>query len=194
MNIFYEELPDCINVNGVPYKVITDFREWIRFSDMIASDIPADLKAEFLMEMFLEDAPKMYSKQDMDAVVDGIVQFLTMSELNFPVLEENKPDQNGQKKKAIYYEYDAPCIISAFWQDYGIDLLDIEYMHWWKFKMLLDGIAENRQIKERIYYRTVDVRQIKDRKEVSRIMRIRRRITIPEQELLSDEEIGNAFA
>ncbi len=31
MNIFYEELPDCINVNGVPYKVITDFREWIRF-------------------------------------------------------------------------------------------------------------------------------------------------------------------
>ena len=59
--------------------------------------------------------------------------------------------------------------------------------------MLLDGIAENRQIKERIYYRTVDVRQIKDRKEVSRIMRIRRRITIPEQELLSDEEIGNAF-
>ncbi len=66
-------------------------------------------------------------------------------------------------------------------------------MHWWKFKMLLDGIAENRQIKERIYYRTVDVRQIKDRKEVSRIMRVRRRITIPEQELLSDEEIGNAF-
>lgn len=193
MNIFYEELPDYININGVPYKVITDFREWIRFSDMIASDVPADLKAEFLMEMFLEDAPQMYSKQDMDAVVDGIIQFLTMSELDFPVLEESKPDQNGQKKKAIYYEYDAPCIISAFWQDYGIDLLDIEYMHWWKFKMLLDGIAENRQIKERIYYRTVDVRQIKDRKEVSRIMRIRRRITIPEQELLSDEEIGNAF-
>ena len=102
MNIFYEELPDCINVNGVPYKVITDFREWIRFSDMIASDIPANLKAEFLMEMFLEDAPKMYSKQDMDAVVDGIVQFLTMSELDFPVLEESKPNQNDQKKKAIY--------------------------------------------------------------------------------------------
>lgn len=99
MNIFYEELPDYINVNGVPYKVITDFREWIRFSDMIASDIPTDLKAEFLMEMFLEDVPKMYSKQDMDAVIDGIVQFLTISELNFPIPEESKPDQNGQKRK-----------------------------------------------------------------------------------------------
>lgn len=53
MNIFYEDLPETLKINGKEYPIITDFREWIRFSDMLKSDLQPQYKLEFLAEMFL---------------------------------------------------------------------------------------------------------------------------------------------
>lgn len=191
INVFYEGLPCHITVDGREYGVITDFREWIRFSDMIKSRISANIKLDLLSEMFVSEVPDIYTERGLDAVIEGIVSFLSMEALNLPSDGAGRPEGSG--RRGIYYDYDAPFIISAFLQDYGIDLLEIPYLHWWKFKMLLDGISENRQIKERIYYRTVDTRSIKNKHELKRILKNRRKITLPEEEYVSDEEIGNAF-
>lgn len=191
MNVFYESLPDHITVDGADYQVITDYREWIRFSDMLKSEIPVALKIKFLSEMFLDSVPNVYTEEGLEDAIDGITAFLTMRGMDFP--SEAMPSGAEEGQKAIYYDYDAPCIISAFLRDYGIDLLTIPYLHWWKFRMLLDGLEEKSQIKERIYYRTVDVRDIKDKEERKRIQRIRRLITLPDEEYVSDGGIGNAF-
>ena len=53
MNVFYEDLPETLKINGKEYPIITDFREWIRFSDMLKSDLQPQYKLEFLAEMFL---------------------------------------------------------------------------------------------------------------------------------------------
>lgn len=58
--------------------------------------------------------------------------------------------------------------------------------------MLLDGLSEESQIKKRIYWRTCNVSKM-DKKERMEILRIRRKITIPEEEYVDDEDIGNAF-
>lgn len=191
INVFYEELPCHIAVDGREYGVITDFREWIRFSDMIKSGISANIKLDLLSEMFVSEVPDIYTERGFDAAIEGIVSFLSMEALDFP--SDGAGRSEGGGRRGIYYDYDAPFIISAFLQDYGIDLLEIPYLHWWKFKMLLDGISEDRQIKERIYYRTVDTRSIKNKHELKRILRIRRKITLPEEEYVSDGEIGNVF-
>lgn len=191
MNVFYEYYPEYIMVNGKEYPVITDYREWIRFSDMIKSDISTPLKLRFLSEMFLDDIPNIYSEEGLAATIMGITDFLMMEGTDFPL--ENVRADEGQCDKGIYYDYDAPYIISAFLRDYGIDLLEIPYLHWWKFRMLLDGLDEKSQIKERIYYRTVDVQSIKDKDERKRILKVRRMITLPDEEYVSDGGIGNAF-
>lgn len=191
MNAFYEPLPDSITVNGVDYQVITDYREWIRFSDMIKSDIPIALKVKFLSEMFVDDIPNIYTDEGLEATINGITEFLSMEGMDFP--SETAKSDPEQGSKGIYYDYDAPYIISAFLRDYGIDLLTVPYLHWWKFRMLLDGLDEKSQIKERIYYRTVDVRNINDKEERKRILKIRRLITLPDDEYVSDGGIGNAF-
>lgn len=38
------------------------------------------------------------------------------------------------------YEQDAAEIWSAFIKEYGIDLLTVDYLHWWKFMALLEGV------------------------------------------------------
>ena len=138
----------------------------------------------------------MYSTEDIELVMNAITDFLSLAELEFPMLrqEEEEPGNVFEEgvKKAIYYEQDAPYIISAFQREYQIDLLSVEYLHWWKFRMLLDGLSEESQIKKRIYWRTCDVSKM-DQKERMKILSIRRRITIPEDEYVGDEDIGNAF-
>lgn len=202
MNVFYEELPEALEINGREYPVITDFREWIRFSDMLKSDIPPKFKLEFLSEMFLEEVPDLYTEDEIDEVMDAITSFLSLSGTEFPDIssDEANSEEESEKveyeeqraKKAIYYEQDAPYIISAFRREYQIDLLSVPYMHWWEFRMLLDGLNEESQIKKRIYWRTCDVSKM-DKKERREILKIRRSITIPEEEYVSDEDIGNAF-
>ena len=197
MNVFYEDLPDTLEINGKTYSIITDFREWLRFSDMLKSDIPPELKLEFLADMFLEDVPRLYSERDIEVVMDAITSFLSLADLEFHDLQFDEQEKEAAEeeepiKRAIYYEQDAPYIISAFRREYQIDLLSVKYLHWWKFRMLLDGLSEESQIKKRIYWRTCDVSKM-DKKERMEILRIRRSITIPEEEYVRDEDVGNAF-
>lgn len=202
MNVFYEELPESLEINGREYPVITDFREWIHFSDMLKSDIPPEFKLEFLSEMFLEEVPDLYTEDGIEEVMDAITSFLSLSGTEFPDISSDEANSEEESeeveyeeqraKKAIYYEQDAPYIISAFRREYQIDLLSVPYMHWWEFRMLLDGLSEESQIKKRIYWRTCDVSKM-DKKERREILKIRRSITIPEEEYVSDEDIGNAF-
>ena len=202
MNVFYEELPEALEINGREYPVITDFREWIRFSDMLKSDIPQEFKLEFLSEMFLEEVPDLYTEDGIEEVMDAITSFLSLSGTEFPDISSDEANSEEESeeveyeeqraKKAIYYEQDAPYIISAFRREYQIALLSVPYMHWWEFRMLLDGLSEESQIKKRIYWRTCDVSKM-DKKERREILKIRRSITIPEEEYVSDEDIGNAF-
>lgn len=202
MNVFYEELPESLEINGREYPVITNFREWIRFSDMLKSDIPPEFKLEFLSEMFLKEVPDLYTEDEIEEVMDAITSFLSLSGTEFPDISSDEANSEEESeeveyeeqraKKAIYYEQDAPYIISAFRREYQIDLLSVPYMHWWEFRMLLDGLSEESQIKKRIYWRTCDVSKM-DKKERREILKIRRSITIPEEEYVSDEDIGNAF-
>jgi hypothetical protein len=202
MNVFYEELPEALEINGREYPVITDFREWIRFSDMLKSDIPPKFKLEFLSEMFLEKVPDLYTEDEIEEAMDAITSFLSLSGTEFPDISSDEANSEEESeeveyeeqraKKAIYYEQDAPYIISAFRREYQIDLLSVPYMHWWEFRMLLDGLSEESQIKKRIYWRTCDVSKM-DKKERREILKIRRSITIPEEEYVSDEDIGNVF-
>ena len=189
MNVFYEDLPESLRIDGEDYKIITDFREWIRFSDMLKADMPAEYKYEFIKEMFLDDIT--LNPDTFEDVLKAISSFLGMAEVQLPT-KYNTAGKSSSKAN-ISYEYDAPYIISAFLQNYGIDLLEIEYMHWWKFKMLLDGLPEECQIKQRIYYRDVDLSSIKDKAEQKRISKIKYRISLPENEYVSDGDIANAF-
>lgn len=187
MNLFYESLPTRVEVGGKEYEIITDFREWIRFCDMVKSDIPINLKGVLTLDMFKEDV-SFSDVLDLKAVWDSFVEFLNMQRGS----GEGNADAGRTHKPLFSYTFDGPYILSAFMHDYGIDLMDVEYMHWWKFRMLFDGLSEKNEIKQRIYYRSVDLSTIKDKEERKRIRKIQNSIRLP-QEVISDGDIANAF-
>lgn len=187
MNLFYEPLPTSVELCGQEYEIITDFREWIRFTDMVKSDISANLKAAFTLDMFKEGV-SLSEVLDLKTIWDSFIDFLNMDRGAY---EEGTSVEQGQKP--LYsYVFDGPYILASFMKDYGIDLLETEYMHWWKFRMLFEGLSENTEIKQRIYYRSIDLNSIKDKEERKRIRKIQNSIRLP-QEILSDGDIANAF-
>lgn len=189
MNFFYEELPDTVNVGGERIKIITDFREYIRLLDML-KDQELDFVQKFVIiqQYFLDDVDVG------EEAVSALSSFITMNLNGAEVVEKDGYGnlQEKPKKNLFSYSIDYPYILSGFLRDYGIDLIDIKYMHWWKFRMLFDGLSDDTEIKQRIMYRSVDLSEIKDKEEKKRIKKIQKSIQLP-SESLTDYDIGNAF-
>ena len=194
MNFFYEAFPDTIEIHGEDVAIITDFREYIRLLDMLkCNELNAYQKRAILGDYFLDEITV-----DDDAI-DALTEFVVMDldskdkDLAEDDLDENNSEHSGSKKNLFSYEIDYPFILSGFLRDYDIDLNTVDYLHWWKFRMLFDGLSEDTEIKRRIMYRGIDLSDIKDKDERKRIAKIQRRIQLP-QKALSDYDIGDAFA
>ena len=117
--------------------------------------------------------------------------------------EDEEDEEDGDEvsrrrpgKPSFSFSQDAICIYAAFRAVYGIDLTNIPYMHWWQFLSLLAGLPQDTEIKERIYYRSVDLNTIKSKEERDRIKKIKKLIAIkePQRRVVDDYEIGDVFA
>lgn len=191
MNFFYEDLPRTVHVHGEEIPIITDFREYIRLLDMLkCEELNAMQRLTLLTQYFLYEI-----EVDKEAI-SALTEFVVMDFDSWQKGNEEdgiEPDRHGSNKNLYSYEMDYPFILSGFMRDYRIDLESVEYLHWWKFRMLFDGLSEDTEIKQRIMYRSINLSDIKDKDERKRISRIQRRIQLP-QESITDYDIGNAFA
>lgn len=186
MNFFYETFPDSVCIHGEDVAIITDFREYIRLLDMLkCEELNAIQKTALLAQYFLDEIE--IDKEAISALASFVVMDFDSNE------EDEEAEKPGPKKNLFSYEIDYPFILSGFLRDYGIDLETIEYLHWWKFRMLFNGLSEDTEIKQRIMYRGINPSDIKDKDERKRIAKIQREIQLP-VEALTDYDIGDAFA
>ena len=112
MNLFYEDFPANIKVRDQEYEIITDFREWIRFCDMVKSSIPIGLKASYTLDMFKGEV--MFSDElPLNDVWDSFVRFLNMQRNDI-----ESGDDKRDHRVLFSYEYDGPYILAAFMHDY----------------------------------------------------------------------------
>ena len=146
---------------------------------------------QFLTEYFLTKV------LDWKEAFDQLSIFVSMETLDKAGTisgKETEGEADLRAEKPLFsFSVDYPYILSGFLRDYGIDLETVDYLHWWKFRALFDGLSEDTEIKQRIMYRSMDLSTIKDKEERKRIQKIQRAIQLP-AEALSDYDIGNAFA
>lgn len=188
MNPLYERFPDYVEVEGSRYRIVTDFREWIKMSELISdNDIPSQKKAELLLGWYI-DLP-----DNLEEAIYKLGDFLSAHALE-PY--EDVSDSGHKKEEPVFsYSEDAGCIFSAFLNCYGIDLETIPYMHWWKFRLLFEGLPEETEIKQRMMYRNTDLNSIKDKDERKRVREIKKRIALHKKKTpVSDFDIGDIFA
>ena len=122
-------LPSSIEAGGRWYGIKTDFRAWIRFSEIIEEEDAMFEDLEWLYEFDVPD--------DRKAGFEGLMRFFA------PKRELPRATGGETRERLIDYRVDGDLIYSAFMERYGIDLVDAD-LHWHKFLALLDGLHDTK--------------------------------------------------
>lgn len=170
--------PEYAEVNGVKYKINTDFRVAIRCNDISLkndiSDIEKGLAIIYLLfgDKALEDA-----KNNRDL----IIELCEKARIYLQCGIKEDTHSNNEKPDMDFVE-DMPYIEASFMSDYNINLEGTQ-MHWWKFFYLIGGLSNsefgNCCILNRIRnLRTYDTKDIKDSKERHKIEEAKRKFAL----------------
>ena len=89
MNILYEQFPEEVKVNGEYYPIVTDFREWIRFTELVEDDsVPWRMKCGLLLQWYLDQIP-----DDIEAAIYALGDFLMCKRMYQDDLEDEEEEQ-----------------------------------------------------------------------------------------------------
>jgi hypothetical protein len=189
INILLDRLPQ-ITQSG--YKIRTDFRESIKF-ELLMQDNKIDEKNKVMQALNLY----YYNVKGITDIPKAIDEMLWFFACGKKKNVDNKTEKDNKKEiKQIYsYEFDAEYIYSAFLQQYKIDLNNIQYMHWWKFKALMENLNEDTQFVKIMGYRAIDISKIKDKEEKARYKRLKSIYALPDMRTTEQKEadFGKAF-
>lgn len=153
-------LTETVEIDGKTYKLNMSFDNVLRLIDMLNDkqldditqietglymllgvelDYPIEKKEEIFYQIFYETIGKEVEE-------------------NIPVDLDGNP-MPQQKEDQIYsIKQDAPYIYASFYQDYGIDLYEMQgKLHWEKFKALLEGLRPDTKFKEIVNIRTMEL-------------------------------------
>ena len=177
MDLTMKSLPNTVSVGGRDFSVYTDFRLWMRFEIAVSK-----------MRRGEEIDVSYLFKNDMPNYCD-IRELLVFSRPRSVL-----PRPIGQRNViSLDYEIDAELIYSAFLGQYGIDLFEVEELHWHKFLALLKGLNESTKLREVMGYRCYEKNTDKNRdvyEELHRAWEIER-ISVEEQEEI--DKFSNLF-
>ena len=149
MNILIDLLPSEITIEGDRYSINTDFRIGILFEELMQSDEFTDEdKGYMALDLYYEEKPF-----NLEVAVKQMLWFYKCG-------KEDKESIGGDSvnQGAIYsFTHDDDYIYSAFLDQYGIDLQDIEDLHWWKFKAMFKSLKEDNKISKIMGYRSIAI-------------------------------------
>lgn len=100
-------------------------------------------------------------------------------------------DDTVIKPPVFDWRIDSRYILGDFRHYYDMNLLSIDYLHWWEFRCLFAALPDDSQCQKRMAYRSIDLGSIKNDQERNRIARIQRSIAIPYEN--EDNMIAAAF-
>ena len=151
MNILLDALPTTINIDGEAIPVKTDFRYWIRFTEIVQEyDLESITIDEYVEMMQKVISTIFYDEQKIEITItlfSEITDFYTG-------FSKGKQSKKNNEKKVFDFVVDADEIYSSFLQEYGIRLIH-EKMHWYEFRTLFSGLSQDSAIGRLIHIRTM---------------------------------------
>ena len=189
MNILVDKIEDIVKAH-ITTDINQDFRTCILF-ELLMQDCSISDEAKLVqtIRLFCKEIPK-----DIETAINDILWFYSGGIDN--KTNENSHKQEKRAKQIYSFEYDDKLIFSAFLSQYGIDLQDIPYLHWWKFKAMFEGLNEENKIVEIMGYRSINTTKIKDKDEKARIKKLQKAYALPDMRTEQEKEadFNSAFA
>ncbi len=176
MNMLTEKLPNTITIKGIEFPIKTDFRTWIRFSEIMSGSGEQAEKLAKAIRLVYNCLPP-----SLEETVTGMLDF-------FAVSKDSKQTAKKVSNRRVYaFEHDSALIIAAFRQQYGIDLLQSE-MHWHEFRALLAGLTEETLFVKVIGYRNINLSDIKDKERKDFYRKMKEIYRLPDNRTEEEKE------
>jgi len=170
LNILIDDIeyPKQAEIHGKRYEIRTNFRTSILFELLIQDDsLDARTKVWKGLNLYYPTIP-----DDLEAAVNTALWFYRCGKVETPQ-QKRMPARRG--KKPIYsFEHDAGLIYAAFLLAYNIDLQDVAYMHWWRFRFLFNSLPKDCEFVRAMEYRSTDIHDSmsKDQKDFYKKMKL----------------------
>lgn len=174
IHLLTDALPEHIEADGRRYSVLTDFRDWLRFSEMLHDRTLLPEEKAGCMVWWVDDPPERVTA----GFVEAMLAFCRGDALDAEKSEES--DEDAPARPPVFdWKVDARYAVGDFRRFYGMDLLRIEYLHWWELLALFTALPDESVCKQRIGYRACDLSRIRNKSEKQRIAAIQKRIALP---------------
>lgn len=133
MNLLIDTMPTTVEIDGKEYEINTDFRTCVNIMLAFEDTELTNVEKQTVMLANLYDQMPENGK----LAAERAIWFLNGG-------KEEQQESSVSSKTHRYYSFgkDASFIVAAFKQTHGIDLLDTEYMHWWKFMALFMDLGQ----------------------------------------------------
>lgn len=172
MNLLIERPPSSVWIGDVEYEIRSDFRISILF-ELMMQDPEVDSGQKMLQTLDLY-YPVIPSNTE-DALA-AIVWFYQCGKEPRKTAEIGR----GGAEECIYsFEFDDGYIYSAFLEQYGIDLNETQYLHWWKFRALFLALKEGCEFRRIMGFRAMEISSSLSQKEQAFYREMKEQYRIP---------------
>ena len=174
MNLLIDLVPNTVEIDNEEYEINSDFRTSILF-ELLMQDSSVEDEDKYNMALNLY-YPKIPPKDKRNEAVEQMLWFYRCGK----DVIKSKGNGKGKSVTQIYsFEHDDDYIYAAFMDQYNIDLQDIGYLHWWKFKAMFKALKGDNEIVKIMGYRSMDLSKIKDREQKSYYKKMQELYQIP---------------
>lgn len=187
-NIILDVLPETVDIDGAEYRINSDFRISILF-ELLMQDDEVGKRQKLIqgLKLYYPEIP-----HNVTMAVDKMIWFYRCGKET----ESGGHGSGSGRAKQIYsFEHDDDYIYAAFLEQYGIDLQDVEELHWWKFRALFRGLSEDTEFVKIMGYRSVKItsKMSKEQREFYKKMQSIHALPITDTERKADELLTEAL-
>lgn len=154
-------LTESVEIDGKEYPLNLAFDNVLRLIDMLSDNELSDYEQIVLgLKMLIGTSLPEYPAEKKEEIFHQLFNDTIGKDIeeNIPVDLEGNPMPQKKEEKIYSIKQDAPYIYASFYQDYGIDLFEMQgKLHWEKFKALLAGLRPDTKFKEIIGIRTMEL-------------------------------------
>ena len=187
-NIILDVLPETVEIDGAEYRINSDFRISILF-ELLMQDDEVGKRQKLIqgLKLYYPEIP-----QNMTEAVEKMIWFYRCGKET----ENDRSGSGGRGSKQVYsFEYDDDYIYAAFLEQYGIDLQDVEDLHWWKFRALFKSLGEDTEFVKIMGYRSINItsKMSNEQREFYKKMQTVHALPIPDAEKEANELLTEAL-
>ncbi|EOU1754599.1 bacteriophage Gp15 family protein [Clostridium perfringens] len=187
-NLLIDRMPTKVKIGKNFYEINSDFRFSVLFELLMQDEeIEDEVKIHQALKLYF---PKIPPLKYIEESINAIMWFYGCGNEESSN-QYNKKSYSSDLEQAYSFKYDNKYIFDAFLSQYKIDLQEVEYLHWWKFRALFEGLTEENTIIKIMNYRTMDLNKIEDKNERAFYKEKKEFFKLPKKINKADEEYKN---